>query len=298
LRKSKFGLWLDHRATVLFHNQKEVKKFQDKIDEIDLVVELIVHLNKSDNWQQLAEEAEVLNVLITNTDWLLAQVTKDLATMENNKDPLTRMFTRRYLPNIIQQEIRYCLENDTRLGIILLDLDYFKKINDNYGHGVGDAVLKQTAAILSNSIRPYDYIFRYGGEEFLIIINNTDESSCLSIAEHIRSNVEKCENKDLLLIKDPVTISLGVAIFDKHPDMSNLLITLIKHFIWRKKMAGIEWSYFSLCKKRPLLWCGCIEPGFESFLLILRSRFRVVPNKKADIFRYRLFYEEKIQIKA
>ncbi|MFK5949190.1 MAG: GGDEF domain-containing protein [Methylococcales bacterium] len=223
LSRSKFGLWIDHRAALLFYNQSEVKKIKANLYQIDKQLVEVIHLNKTEKWEQLAEQVTEMDQLIITTDWLLDQVAKDIAELENNKDPLTKMFTRRYLPNIIQHEIHYCLERNVSLGLIMVDLDYFKNINDLYGHTVGDSVLSITAAILSNSIRAYDYVFRYGGEEFLILINNTNSKNCQAIAEEIRTKVENHSFKDLPFIKDPITISLGVAMFDKHPDYEQLI---------------------------------------------------------------------------
>ncbi len=223
LSRSKFGLWIEHRAALLFYNQSEVKKIKTNLYQIDKQLVEVIHLNKTEKWEQLAEQVTELDQLIITTDWLLDQVAKDIAKLENNKDPLTKMFTRRYLPNIIQHEIHYCLERNVSLGLIMVDLDYFKNINDLYGHTVGDSVLSITAAILSNSIRAYDYVFRYGGEEFLILINNTDSKNCQAIAEEIRTKVANHSFKDLPFIKDPITISLGVAMFDKHPDYEQLI---------------------------------------------------------------------------
>jgi diguanylate cyclase len=223
LSQSKFGLWVEHRAALLFYNQGEVKKLQSNLYKVDEQVKQVVLLNQAENWEQLADNVTELDSLIIATDWLLDQIAKEIIALDNNKDPLTKMFTRRYLPNIIQHEIHYCLERNVSLGIIMIDLDHFKNINDQYGHSVGDTVLSKTASILSTSIRAYDYIFRYGGEEFVILINNTDTAGCLAVAEEIRVKVANYQYKDLPFIIDPITISLGVAIFDKHPDYEQLI---------------------------------------------------------------------------
>lgn len=223
LRQSKFGLWVDHRASLLFYNQSEVVNFQSKLDEIDLKLKGVIGLSKQGNWKALADEVEQMNNLISGADWLLERIAREIVSLENNKDTLTRLFTRRYLPNIIQHEIRYCLEHDTQLGVIMIDIDHFKRINDLYGHGVGDTVLSQTANLLSASLRAYDYIFRYGGEEFLVIVNNTDAANCLTIADNLRKKVERNSFSDMPIINEPVTISLGVALFDRHPDYEQLI---------------------------------------------------------------------------
>lgn len=223
LSLSKFGLWIEHRAVLLFYKENEVQKLRSNLYKADELVKQVVNLNQDEKWEQLAQKVTELDNLVTSTDWLLDHVAKDIAAMDNNKDPLTKMFSRRYLPNIIQHEIHYCLERDVSFGVIMVDLDHFKDINDQFGHTVGDSVLSRTAILLSSSIRAYDYVFRYGGEEFLIIINNTDVASCLSKAEEIRAKVANYKFKDLPFINSPITISLGVAIFNKHPDYEQLI---------------------------------------------------------------------------
>jgi len=237
LSQSKFGLWVEHRAALLFYSQSEVKKLQTHLYQADELVKQVIQLNQKENWEKLAAKVTELDSLVLATDWLLDQVAKDIYALENNKDPLTKMFTRRYLPSIIQHEIHYCLERNVNLGIIMLDLDFFKNINDQYGHTVGDSVLSKTASILSTSIRAYDYIFRYGGEEFLILINNTNTESCLQVAEEIRCKVANYKFKDLPFIKEKITISLGVAIFNKHPDYE-LLINQADKALYKAKENG------------------------------------------------------------
>ena len=223
LRQSKFGLWVEHRACLLFYNQTEVLKFQRKLDEIDSTLNTVIRMSRQENWEALADEIDKMNSLITSADWLLEQVAREIVALENNKDCLTRLFTRRYLPNVIQHEINYCLEHGTQLGVIMIDIDHFKSINDHYGHSTGDTVLNQTANLLSVSLRAYDYIFRYGGEEFLVIVNNTDELCCMTIAENLRKKVEQNSFSDTPIIKKPITVSMGVAIFDRHPDYEQLI---------------------------------------------------------------------------
>ncbi len=223
LRLSKFGLWVEHRASLLFYNRTEVAKFQRKLDKIDQALQSVVRMNQQGNWEALADGIDNMNHLISSADWLLERIAREIISLENNKDALTRLFTRRYLPNIIQHEIRYCLSHNTQLGVIMIDIDHFKRVNDRYGHGAGDAVLSHAANLLSSSLRAYDYIFRYGGEEFLVIANNSDENSCLTIAENLRQKVEQNISAEMPFIEEPVTISLGVAIFDQHPDYEQLI---------------------------------------------------------------------------
>jgi diguanylate cyclase (GGDEF)-like protein len=98
------------------------------------------------------------------------------------------------------------------LGILLADLDHFKRINDTYGHLVGDAVLREASRRMGQAIRAYDWLGRYGGEEFLIVLPGCDESNTLKSAERIRQRVasEPISYQDHLV---PVTLSLGAVVY-------------------------------------------------------------------------------------
>lgn len=104
-----------------------------------------------------------------------------------SRDPLTKAYNRRSIMDIVNQEIEG--EIQEKFGLILLDIDDFKKINDTYGHSVGDQVLIQIASIMQENIREDDYLCRWGGEEFLIVVHG-DEDDYGTVAERIRSSIE------------------------------------------------------------------------------------------------------------
>ncbi|HET6179829.1 MAG TPA: sensor domain-containing diguanylate cyclase [Candidatus Sulfotelmatobacter sp.] len=90
------------------------------------------------------------------------------------KDPLTGLYNRRYLTEILDREIRRAARAEQPLGLLMLDLDHFKKFNDTYGHDAGDTVLRETASFLIKSIRVEDVVCRFGGDEFVIILPTAD----------------------------------------------------------------------------------------------------------------------------
>jgi len=109
------------------------------------------------------------------------------------KDPLTGLCNRRFLEGILDNLTAQVLRRNTALGILMCDLDYFKSINDKYGHDVGDLVLKELAKLLVSSVRKSDLVVRYGGEEFLILLVDMKEGESEKIAEKIRKRVEEHE---------------------------------------------------------------------------------------------------------
>ncbi|MEK7773579.1 MAG: diguanylate cyclase, partial [Deltaproteobacteria bacterium] len=128
-------------------------------------------------------------------------------------DGLTGIANRRHFDEILKQEWKRGHRDASSLAIIMIDIDFFKKFNDNYGHQGGDDCLKRAASALSDTLhRPGDFIARYGGEEFVVLLPNTDAGGGAIIAEQMRSNIE-AQNIDHALssVSTHVTISLGVA---------------------------------------------------------------------------------------
>jgi diguanylate cyclase (GGDEF)-like protein len=122
-------------------------------------------------------------------------------------DPLTAIYNRRKLFERLGFEVEKAKRYGRPLSLLMFDLDHFKRVNDKFGHNIGDAVLKTTANIVSGVIRNADIFARYGGEEFIIVSPETDITGAAALAEKIRSAVEQC----LYPIAGRITVSLGVA---------------------------------------------------------------------------------------
>ncbi len=123
-------------------------------------------------------------------------------------DELTGLFNRRYLNRVIQEELARSLRYGTDLSVCLLDVDHFKRINDYYGHQVGDDVLVSLSNLFESSIRDTDIVGRFGGEEFVMIMPNTSLEEALLVADKIRMLVQKIIVLDAGAM--PVTVSIGV----------------------------------------------------------------------------------------
>ena len=125
-------------------------------------------------------------------------------------DPLTGTKNRAALDDDLQREWKLARRQQSPLSLIILDIDYFKAVNDNYGHASGDAVLKAVANCLKETARTTDIICRYGGEEFVILLNNTTLDGAVLLADRIRSCIESHTGRSDTC-PTPVTVSAGVA---------------------------------------------------------------------------------------
>ncbi|WP_394246205.1 GGDEF domain-containing protein [Vibrio profundi] len=107
------------------------------------------------------------------------------------KDSLTQIYNRRAMEDIIPRELARSHRHNTELSIIIADIDHFKEINDNFGHHIGDKVLKGMGSILKHKLRRQDLAFRYGGEEFLILLPDTNVDNAVKAANKLRETIEK-----------------------------------------------------------------------------------------------------------
>jgi diguanylate cyclase (GGDEF)-like protein len=131
---------------------------------------------------------------------------------QNNalRDALTGVGNRNALDRALVRELELARRTQQPLSLLMLDLDHFKRINDRFGHSVGDDVLRQTARTLGNSLRSMDMVFRFGGEEFCVLLSATGHEAAHIVAERLRAAVET-QAQMAGAIPLPVTLSLGLA---------------------------------------------------------------------------------------
>lgn len=161
-----------------------------------------------------------LNEILENYENNVNQLNKEKMDYYDlsHKDKLTNLFNRHYLDTILA-EYENRLEDDFIFGIVLIDIDKFKNINDTYGHQVGDEVLKVMAEILSLNVRKIDVVGRWGGEEFMCIINVDNKTSLYQIAENLRQIIEKTHIETV----NNITASFGCALAEKNITTEKLI---------------------------------------------------------------------------
>lgn len=149
------------------------------------------------------------------------------------RDYLTDLYNRRYMEEMLIKEIAQAKREHSPIGLIMFDIDYFKKFNDTYGHEAGDKILRELGSFLKDFFRAGDIICRFGGEEFLIILPGATQKHTLERAETLRKSV-----KHLHVKSDKVTISIGIAMFPENGETVRSLLDTVDKALYRSKEGG------------------------------------------------------------
>jgi diguanylate cyclase (GGDEF)-like protein len=135
-------------------------------------------------------------------------------------DGLTKLYNRLFMDEYLKNEIERTERYNTNFSMLILDIDFFKKINDSFGHQIGDTVLKFVANKIKENVRLSDMVFRYGGEEFLIALPETSIKGAIVTAKKLRSEFESTIIQE---INKNITVSIGVSSFKKGNSIENLI---------------------------------------------------------------------------
>lgn len=156
----------------------------------------------------------------------------------SNTDALTGVHNRRFFSERIEDEIKRTKRYDKKLSLLMLDLDHFKNINDQYGHNTGDKVLTIVSKILKHSLRSIDVVTRYGGEEFSIMLPETDIQSATVVAEKLRHIIEEAHIPIDSKTRIDFTCSIGVAQYSPNIRNSETFIAIADEALYRAKREG------------------------------------------------------------
>jgi diguanylate cyclase (GGDEF)-like protein len=154
------------------------------------------------------------------------------------RDPLTGLFNRRFMEETVEREVHRMLRKGAQLGVIMLDLDHFKRFNDTFGHAAGDSLLSALGILVRNHIRKEDVACRYGGEEFTLILPETPLAITCERAETLRRLVHDLKLQHQGQSLGPITVSLGVAAFPNHGDTPEALLRAADAALYRAKHEG------------------------------------------------------------
>lgn len=182
--------------------------------------------------KQMARELEMKNQQLNELNKVLL--------MQANTDSLTRLYNHKHIFDSLQVEINRGKRSNQPLTIMMFDIDHFKRVNDQYGHQTGDHVLIAVADIIKTNLRQIDMLGRYGGEEFLAVLPNTDLQDGIMVANRIKDQIEqaKFEVSDL-----SITISIGITQYNN--ESTEKFISLADELLYRAKRNGrnrVEWE--------------------------------------------------------
>ena len=221
ISRSEFGLWFLHKGMASFGDTAETREVNLIAARLDSILRA-----RLPDATGMAERRELLDELRSGADAIRSLVSimfDGIGDLESGRDALTRLLNRRFLPTILRREIALQANTGRQFAVLMLDLDHFKAINDTHGHEAGDRALKHVAALLVENTRGSDYLFRYGGEEFVVVLGSVSRDDAMAIAEGLRnaiasSPVTLADGSALSL-----TGSIGVAVQDGHPDYERVL---------------------------------------------------------------------------
>ncbi len=154
-----------------------------------------------------------------------------------HKDPLTGVNNRVSMDEIIDREVNLSTRHGSDLSLLAMDIDHFKKVNDTYGHAMGDCVIKAVAEAAQAAIRTSDMVFRYGGEEFLILLSNTGRDGATLLAERLRQKIEEtciiCDGTHV-----SATVSIGVTCMNSKDDSRSEMFSRADTALYQAKSSG------------------------------------------------------------
>lgn len=236
LGKSEFGLWFTHKASVMFEGDKDMEHIRTSMERVDNTLMPVLRSPES--------ALHPREVLIQELQSELSDIKFHLNTLferhleaENGRDALTHLLNRRFLSTVMNREIHMAQTRATSFALMLVDLDHFKRVNDEYGHDAGDLVLQQAATLLLSCVRNGDFVFRYGGEELLVMLVEVTTEAAQRLSEQIRTRFETTPLQIGQGRAVTVTASIGVAMYNGHPDYQ-YLIRRSDEAMYRAKNAG------------------------------------------------------------
>lgn len=206
------GLTAEERGWIeKTHEARKMVQDSDRLifpmnSEAELLAYLIVEGSQPEDLAKFEVLAAYMALQVRKVK--LYQTVKDLAI----RDSLTGFLVRRHFLERFHEEMKRSIHYNLPLAVLILDIDHFKRYNDDYGHLAGDATLKQVATLLRENLRKVDLVSRYGGEEFVIVVPETRKAIALEIGERIRSSIAR-HNFKVFNDQTRVTVSIGISLF-------------------------------------------------------------------------------------
>ncbi|MEM6859344.1 MAG: GGDEF domain-containing protein [Myxococcota bacterium] len=199
----------------------------------------------SPSWRQAASDlaVEVESVEIDEAAWTILETAwprvmeQERARALTTLDEVTGLFNARHLQYVLDQEVARCRRFGRNFSVLFVDLDHFKAVNDSLGHSAGTRLLVQVGQVLRRKLRSSDHAFRYGGDEFVICLIETERAQAMEAAERIRNAIEHWA-KNFEDIRTELTASIGVACFPQDAGSAESLLEFADQRMYAAKRAG------------------------------------------------------------
>jgi diguanylate cyclase (GGDEF)-like protein len=204
-------------------------------------LELLLHVGTESEeiFERVQENISKINDYINEAKpEIISKNLTEILRVSSTTDPLTGLYNRKYLDDYIDKFIAQAKRAQSTYGILMLDIDYFKMVNDTYGHDIGDKVIQALAGVLRSSIREADIAFRFGGEEFLILLHNCTKEGVEEVAQKIRQNFEKQVIEANPSKRFTKTLSIGTSLFPQDTDAIWKAIKYADIALYKAKNSG------------------------------------------------------------
>lgn len=220
---SPFGLWLQHKGSILFEGSPELERIGQCMHQIE--GDWLPQLRRARHQHADAREiVTTLNQRIDEIKQLLTSMFDRYIEAEDGRDNVTRLLNRRYFPSVAKREIALAQSQRGCFALLAVDIDHFDRVRETVGADGADAALSDVAALMLDSVRAGDFVFRIGDARFLVLLVDTSKEALSSVAEGLRRQVEA------MRVRAPagrarlsITVSIGAALWDGHPDYQRLL---------------------------------------------------------------------------
>lgn len=218
------------------------RHFQDEIPNVYFCMPLVaqgetiglLHLQING---QASQQVASLALLADQAAMAIANLRlRDQLRVQSLRDPLSGLFNRRYLDSVFAREVDRALRQKKTLGVLMIDIDHFKGINDRFGHEVGDQVIKRVGETMQSFFRDSDIVCRFGGEEFAVLLTDTDLQGAVSRGDSFRCEI--AQMTWLILGAERVTISMGLALCPEHGRNADDLMRCADKALYQSKAGG------------------------------------------------------------
>jgi diguanylate cyclase (GGDEF)-like protein len=221
--------YLRSMAGQLYHRVAELERFNAQLDR-----------RAAERTEQLEVARSALEQEVTKRLWAERELTQANLRLHDKavRDALTGLYNRGYLEESLDREESRARRSNQSLGVMMIDIDHFKRYNDTFGHAAGDAVLRAVAQHMLSLARGEDILCRYGGEEFALVMAHASPATMLERAEKICLGVQNLEIECDGRRVGPVTLSVGIAIFPGHGASGQAVLQAADAALYRAKAAG------------------------------------------------------------